>query len=58
MRILLIEDEPKMVKSLKKGLEEHSIAADTAADGSKGCLLAESNDYTVIISDIVLLPGL
>jgi len=54
MRILLIEDEPKMVKSLKKGLEEHSIAVDTADNGSKGCLLAESNDYTVIISDIVL----
>ncbi len=54
MKVLLIEDEPKMVRSLKKGLEEHSIIVDTADDGFKGRQLAESNNYTVIISDIVL----
>ena len=56
MKVLLIEDEPKMVWSIKKGFEEQSIDIDTAMDGSKGRNMAESNDYTVIISDVVL-PG-
>lgn len=54
MKVLLIEDEPKMNRSLKKGLEEHLIDVDTALDGHTGRLLAESNDYSVIISDVVM----
>lgn len=54
MKILLIEDEPKMVRSLKKGFEEHLIEVDAVLDGSAGHRLAESNDYSVIISDVVL----
>jgi two-component system copper resistance phosphate regulon response regulator CusR len=56
MKVLLIEDEPKMVQTLKKGLEEHQIEVDFAYDGSMGMLLCERNDYAVIISDIIL-PG-
>lgn len=54
MKVLLIEDEPKMVRSLKKGLEEHQIEVDTALDGTSGYQLAAGNDYTVIISDVIL----
>lgn len=54
MRVLLIEDEPKMVRSLKKGLEEHLIEVDAASDGAAGSKLAESNDYSVIISDVMM----
>jgi len=54
MKVLLIEDEPKMARSLKKGFEEHLIEVDAALDGSVGQRLAESNEYSVIISDVVL----
>lgn len=54
MRVLLIEDEPKMIRSLKKGLEEHSIEVDAAPDGAAGRKLAEANDYSVIISDVMM----
>jgi len=54
MKVLLVEDEPKMVRSLKKGLEEHHIQVDAAMDGAAGGRLAEANDYSVIISDIMM----
>lgn len=54
MKVLLIEDEPKMVRSLKKGLEEHFIEVDAASDGAMGSKLAEINDYSVIISDVMM----
>lgn len=57
MKVLLIEDEPKMVRSLCKGLAEHLIEVDSAGDGLYGLALAERNEYAVIISD-VSLPGL
>jgi len=57
MKVLLIDDEPKMVRSLRKGLEEHLIDVDSASDGPAGQALAERNEYSVIISDIIL-PGL
>ncbi len=57
MKVLLIEDEPKMARSLKKGLEEHQIEVDAALDGLTGYQLAIDNEYAVIISDIIL-PGL
>jgi len=57
MKILLIEDEEKVVRSLKKGLNEHQIEVDFALDGNTGWQLAQANEYDVIISDIIV-PGL
>ena len=57
MKVLLIEDEPKMLRSLRKGLEEHSIEVDEAADGLVGRHLATDNDYAVIVSDVIM-PGM
>ncbi|MDX1910067.1 MAG: response regulator transcription factor [Saprospiraceae bacterium] len=54
MKVLLVEDEPKMVRSLKKGLEEHLIQVDAASDGAAGSRLAEANEYAVIISDVMM----
>ena len=54
---MLIEDEPKMVRTLKKGLEEHQIEVDFAYDGQLGKRLTQNNDYAVIISDVIL-PGI
>jgi len=54
MKILLIEDEPKTIQYIKKGLEENNYEVDTATDGIKGKHLALSNTYQLIITDIVL----
>jgi two-component system, OmpR family, copper resistance phosphate regulon response regulator CusR len=57
MRILLIEDEPKLARSIKKGLEEHQIDVDFAQDGLLGKRMSQSSGYAVIISDVVM-PGM
>jgi two-component system copper resistance phosphate regulon response regulator CusR len=57
VKILLIEDEPKTVQSLKQGLEENNYAVEVAYDGIMGYQLATRNAYQLIISDIII-PGL
>ncbi len=57
MNILLIEDEPKTLVYIKRGLEENGYAVDTAADGIEGRRLALEGNHQLIISDIVL-PGM
>ena len=54
MRILVVEDEKKVVSFIKKGLEEHTYTVDVAYDGEEGLLLAEDNSYDCIILDIML----
>ncbi|MBZ1326972.1 response regulator transcription factor [Aquirufa aurantiipilula] len=57
MRILLIEDEPKTVQSLKRGLEENNYEVEVAYDGLMGKQLAIRNTYQLIVSDIII-PGI
>jgi DNA-binding response OmpR family regulator len=54
MRILLVEDEPKVAAFIKKGLEEQSYEVDQAYDGFFGKKLALENDYDLIILDVIL----
>lgn len=54
MRILVIEDEHKIANSIKKGLEQESYAVDVAYDGEIGFDLASSEDYDIIILDLLL----
>lgn len=54
MRILVIEDEHKIANSLKKGLEQENFAVDVVYDGSSGYDLASTEDYDVIILDLML----
>ncbi|GJH02622.1 heavy metal response regulator transcription factor [Paraburkholderia terrae] len=54
MRILVIEDEPKTAAYLKKGLEESGYSVEVANDGSHGLILAQEEDYDVIILDVML----
>lgn len=54
MRILVAEDEKKVAGFIKKGFEEESYAVDVAYDGVEGEYLASTNDYDVIIMDIML----
>jgi DNA-binding response OmpR family regulator len=57
MRILLVEDYLPLQKSLAKGLRETGFAVDVTGDGREGLWYAKSNEYDVIILDI-MLPGL
>jgi two-component system copper resistance phosphate regulon response regulator CusR len=57
IKILLIEDEPKTVQSLKQGLEEYNYTVDVAYDGLIGKQLATRTAYQLIISDIII-PGI
>ncbi len=54
MKVLLIEDHPKTVQSIKQGLEENQIDVDFAYDGYTGKLLAQRNSYDVIITDVIV----
>lgn len=54
LKILLIEDEVKTLNLIKEGLEENQAQVDIAYDGQMGLTLAERNDYSLIISDIIL----
>ncbi|OLD78743.1 MAG: DNA-binding response regulator, partial [Ignavibacteria bacterium 13_1_40CM_2_61_4] len=54
MKILVVEDEKKVAKFLKQGLEEERYVVDVASDGLQGETLALSGDYDLIILDIFL----
>ena len=56
MKVLVIEDVPKTVAYLRRGLVENGFVVDTAADGNEGAHLALTGAYDVIILD-VMLPG-
>ena len=60
MRILLIEDNPRISGFVARGLKEESYAVDTAKDGEQGLLAAETHEYDVVILDLMLpkLSGL
>ena len=57
MRILVVEDEPRLLRNLAKALREEGYAVDTADAGDEGLFKAESNSYDVIVLD-VMLPGM
>ncbi len=57
MRVLLIEDYEPLQKSVAKGLREAGLAVDVASDGEEGLWYATSNEYDVIILDL-MLPGM
>ena len=54
MKILMVEDEPKLASFVKKGLEEQSCEVDVAYDGQIGRTMALSNSYDVIVMDVNL----
>jgi len=54
MRILLVEDEPKLALTLQRGLEEQSYAVDLAADGELALDLARSTAYDAMVLDVML----
>lgn len=56
MRVLLIEDEHKIARALKKALEQEKYAVDVAYDGDEGYAMATTEPYDAAIIDR-MLPG-
>jgi DNA-binding response OmpR family regulator len=54
MNILVIEDEAKFAKILKKGLQQSGYETDLAADGEEGYAKVRSNNYDLILLDLML----
>ncbi|MBL7873892.1 MAG: response regulator transcription factor [Cyclobacteriaceae bacterium] len=54
MKVLVIEDEPKVASFIKEGLEEQHYVVDLAYDGYTGEKLALNNNYNLIILDIII----
>ncbi|SPT59193.1 response regulator transcription factor [Actinomadura madurae] len=57
MRLLIVEDERRLARSLAQGLAAEGYAVDTAHDGATGLGRALENDYDLILLDI-MLPGM
>ena len=57
MKILIVEDEPKTSRFLRKGLSEAGYVVDVAGNGVQGLYLALEVDFDLIVLD-VMLPGL
>ena len=54
MRILIVEDNPKMALSIQKGLTEHGFAADVSYTGFEGEDMAASGRYDLVVLDLML----
>jgi two-component system, OmpR family, response regulator len=57
MRVLLVEDEPRMASVIRRSLEREGLAADVAGKGEEALWMAAAVEYDAIVLD-VMLPGL
>jgi DNA-binding response OmpR family regulator len=57
MRILIVEDEHRIANTIKKGLEQERYAVGVTYNGTDGFDLASTEEYDLIILDL-LLPGI
>ena len=54
MRVLVIEDNPKMAAGIQRGLREHGYAADACHTGFEGEELAAGGEYDLVVLDLML----
>jgi two-component system OmpR family response regulator len=54
MRLLVVEDEPDLLRGLARALRDEGYAVDTAVDGEDGLFKAESVNYDAIVLDVML----
>ena len=54
MKLLVVEDEPRLLASLARALGEEGYAVDTASDGVEGLFKAQTYDYDVVVLDVML----
>jgi two-component system OmpR family response regulator len=57
MRVLIVEDEPKLAGLLRRGLAREGMAVDVVGDGEEALWRAEATDYDALILDL-MLPGI
>jgi two-component system OmpR family response regulator len=57
MRLLIVEDDAKLMRALERGLRHEGHAVDVAHDGDEALSLATRTDYDAVVLD-VMLPGL
>ena len=57
MRVLVVEDEPRLARALQRGLAAEGYVVDLAADGPSGLEAARHEGYDAVVLDI-MLPGL
>ncbi len=57
MRVLLVDDEERLLGALRRGLAAEGFVVETAANGTDGLQLARDGDFDVVVLD-VMLPGL
>ena len=57
MRVLVVEDEPRLAEGLRRGLVAEGFAVDVVHDGVDGLWMAREENYDVILLDI-MLPGM
>jgi len=54
MRVLIVEDEPDLLRVLSESLREEGYAVDVAADGAEGLYKATSWEYDALVLDVML----
>ena len=57
MRVLVVEDQPKMSRLLQRGLQDDGSAADVADNGEDALWMAGSTEFDAVVLD-VMLPGI
>ncbi|MGH3347795.1 MAG: response regulator transcription factor [Nocardioides sp.] len=54
MRVLVVEDEPKMARLLRQGLTEQGHVCEVVASGGDGVAYAEASEFDVVLLDVML----
>lgn len=57
MKLLIVEDDPRALLALERGLRPHGFSVETAPDGLQGLAMAKEGNFDALILD-VMLPGL
>jgi len=54
MRLLVVEDEQRIARAVKEGLEQEAYAVDVASDGEEGYNAARFDEYDLVVLDVML----
>ena len=54
MKVLVVEDEPKLAAAIRRGLMDDGLIVDVASDGQQGLLMARAAAYDAIVLDVML----
>ncbi|MEA2290342.1 MAG: two-component system, OmpR family, response regulator [Solirubrobacteraceae bacterium] len=54
MRVLLVEDEPRMAAAIRRALRAEGVVADIAQTGTQAIAMAQATEYAVLVLDVML----